>query len=305
MDRTTALKPQTIGIDFLLDRPTSEDKQLAQAAEHSAQQGIALVFAATTQANGKLTGALPSIAGTSEGFQGDINILPWYLELLPSGTPPPVQPFAQVLVQVSQNRLKPPPLPQLSPITEASHRLGQEWLRPILDFSLPPDRVFLPLAAKDLLDGKLPPGPLPPIVMIAAGGYKEAGLNGQGEDNFPTPLAIAYWRAQSPAGQRFTGAEAHAYGVHHLRRDHRIVPIPDLWMMGLAAVAGQGFVLFWQRRNPKRRRSVMMLIVVTLSYGALGLQTYVGAHLLLPWLLPSLVFGLYILPSLRKRHGSF
>jgi CHASE2 domain/CHAT domain len=308
LDRATALQPRSIGIDFLLDRPTAEDPQLAQAVQRATQQQIWQVFAATSQANGKLVGVLPSIASTAWSLQGDVNILPWYLEL-PSPTDP-TEPFAQRLAQVSgSRRMTPTTKPDrplyLSPLTQASHYLGQEWLRPILDFSVPPDRIFLPLAAKDLLDGNRPPGPLPPIVMIAAGGYKEAGLNGQGEDNFPTPLAVAHWRQQSPAGQRFTGAEAHAYGVHHLLRDHRIIPIPDLWMMGLAAIAGQGVVLFWQRRNPKQRRSVMMLIVVMLGYGALGLQTYISSHLLLPWLLPSLVFGLYILPSLRKRHGSF
>jgi CHASE2 domain/CHAT domain len=300
LDRATALQPRSIGIDFLLDRPTAEDQQLAQAVQRTTQQNIWQVFVATSQANGKLTGVLPSL-------QGDVNILPWYLEL-PTPTDP-AEPFAQRLAQVSGPRqITPttkPDLPlYLSPVTQASHGLGQEWLRPILDFSLPPDRVFLPLPARDLLDGKRPEV-IPPIVIIAAGGYKEAGLNGQGEDNFTTPLAIAHWRRQSPAGGRFTGAEAHAYAVHHLLRQHRVVPIPDLWLMGIAAIAGQGVVLFWQRRNPNRRASVMMGIAVTAGYGALGLQTYVGAHLLLPWLLPSVVFGLYILPSLRKRHGSF
>ena len=60
---TTAqtLKPQVMSIDFLLDRPTTEDQPLAQAVQAATQQGQWLLFSAQLKANRREIGVIPTI----------------------------------------------------------------------------------------------------------------------------------------------------------------------------------------------------------------------------------------------------
>ena len=69
-----------------------------------------------------------------------------------------------------------------------------EWLRPIEDFSIPPNLVYNRLPAWELLANKRP-DLSGQVVIIGSGGYSEAGLT-EGSDNFKTPAAISYWQPE-------------------------------------------------------------------------------------------------------------
>ena len=196
---------------------------------------------------------------------------------------------------------------RLQPLTKFSYRLQQMWLHPIIDFSIPPEAVYLRLPAWQLLENGdsslLPLTTLerrPSIVIIAAG-YQEAGL-APGEDNFPLPAAMNYWRSQkhppNPSSV-FTGGEIHAYMVHHLVNQRLVIPIPNLWLIGVAVLLGKGAVLMLETEvnNKKRKQEVLLLLLLlalTLIYGLASLQIYISAAILLPWVLPSLTFWSYI-----------
>ncbi len=275
--KTQGLNPRIIGIDFLLDRPTQEDAALKQSLQKL--QNTTPIFAASQKANGQTLGVTPSVS--QPAIEGYIEFYPGYIEL-PAQTCQRHCPFAYRINQLSQGSGQ----PTLLPIAQAAETLGQFWFRPIFDFSLPPDRIYQTLSAKTLLDGTQIQTP---IVLIAAGGYEQAGIRYNGEDNLARPLAINYWQK----GSGFTGAEYHAYGIHHLRQKHWVYVIPAILPMGLAAMLGAGL----RRRNILGRWGFLGYGAIAI-YGALGLQLYISG-VLLPWLLPSLVLGSYFLKEKR------
>lgn len=192
----------------------------------------------------------------------------------------------------------------------AAETLKQKWLRPILDFSIPPDRVYDRIAAWQVLEQPLnQPQLAQQVVIITSEGYDEAGVTRP--DYFPLPLALQYWRDRPAASTRdsdappvFTGAETHAYMIHHLRQQHLVVPIPDIWLVGLAALIGKGLQL---KLGPpaattcrQQRRRWLGLITTTGLYGLGTLQLYITAGVLLPWLLPSTLIWIYVLPAVRR-----
>ncbi|MBE9028392.1 CHASE2 domain-containing protein [filamentous cyanobacterium LEGE 11480] len=328
IDKAQTLKPKVIGIDFLLDRPTNEDATLSQSVKAATQQGQWLLFAANSKSNGREIGAVPSIANPNWTIQGHIGIYVNYTELLaPSQSCYETCPFGYLLALTGQLQRSPqpfhpnlnsktnardqilrhieqadPPLENLQPLLKTRltplsaivENFGQLWLRPILDYSIPPSQAYQKISAGALLDGKRPDRqPVPPIVLIAPGGYKQAGISQLGEDNFSLPLALRYWGG-AKANPIFTGAEAHAYMIHHFLHQRQVIPVPDLWMMGLAAIVGQGTAQYLKRRNIRRRHWVLGSSSANGLYGIAALQLYISSGLLLPILLPSAVFWLYL-----------
>jgi CHASE2 domain len=199
----------------------------------------------------------------------------------------------------------------LLPITSTSHAWGQDWLHPIQDFSIPPHQVYQRVSADQLLKGSFDTTTLssrsqPPIILIAPGGYGQAGESRPGEDNFAVPLAIAHWRAQQRSVSEiksFTGGEALSYMVHHFLQRRLVVPIPDLWMLGLAAIAGKATVLVLKRKRPGKVRAGWF-ILATAGYGLVCLQLYITPGIVLPWLFPSVLFWVYCLPMVRRNHDA-
>jgi hypothetical protein len=80
------------------------------------------------------------------------------------------------------------------------------------------------------------------LVIIGAGGYDQSGGGENAwQDYAPVPPAIGYGRSRSPDmafSEKFTGLESNAYMVHHLLNQHWVIPIPDLWAVGVAAIGG-------------------------------------------------------------------
>ncbi|NJR50280.1 MAG: CHASE2 domain-containing protein [Leptolyngbyaceae cyanobacterium CSU_1_3] len=231
--------------------------------------------------------SLPQPSNNQQNFRSQV------LDYLESSSPPQVK-------QLQQARL---PL-----LTSISQVAAQEWLHPILDFSLPPTQAYQQVSAHQFLEASFKPtlqsGGLPPIVLIAPGGYSEAGINQPGEDNYAVPLAIAdCWQAVDCANERwFTGAEFHAYAIHHLLNQRWLIPIPDVWMLGVAIVLAKGIVLVLKLKR-HNSVSVVWFILGTALYGLVGLQLYV-VGVVLPWLLPSVLFWVLIQPVVRRESNA-
>ncbi len=118
-------------------------------------------------------------------------------------------------------------------------------MRPIIDFSIPPDVVYDPLAAWQLLtkseeltndryDQQ--------IIIIASGGYPQAGVT-PGEDNFPVPLAVAYWRERlgltSGSSHNFTGSDGSRDSWNWYGRNcwvSRVATISSCWNINTLAI---------------------------------------------------------------------
>ncbi len=329
VERLTELNAKTLGIDYLLDRADSqpaETRELAAATRAAAAAQTWLVF-------GSIDGADPPvladerIAEPEWSLHGDILFFPGFVELLPpDGDCARSCPFAYSLALIHRLRaseLADRPQPGLDRATPLQRDLARylddpeklpaalaelsqqrlppparwfQWLHPIVDFSLPPSQVYEAIAAKDLFDGKVPSQIEEQAVMVVPGGYAEAGLDGEGSDNFPLPHAVGFWRGWS---EPFTGGEVHAYILHHFLTQRLVVPIPDAWLILLAALLGKSARILVLPRVNQRRRWFGILAGASVVYVGVSWQVFISLALLWPIVLPLSVFWFYLL----WRHG--
>jgi CHASE2 domain len=220
---------------------------------------------------------------------------------------------------------------RLQPVTAAVRNspINQVWLQPIIDFSIPMDRVYMRLSAKRLLEEETQEALKTTskenfdlskkIVIIASGAYPDAGTDSGIKDFRSLPPAIGYWqtklgkyndaaffemgRKNDPAYlDKFTGGEALAYTVHHIMNNHLIIPIPDLWTTGLASFLGKAISILirqqqkYQKKKSQQKNFVIGCCLANGIYGLASLELYVSAGILLPILLPSLMFWIAIAP---------
>ncbi|MBD2319769.1 CHASE2 domain-containing protein [Phormidium tenue] len=338
-------------LDSSMQEYPDEDRQLRETVENTVRKQIWIVFATVQGTNAWVVtdemALSPSVVNPNTTLRGYVNVPPWYMEVLPNQVSCSDRcPFAYLIalasaVSLSNDPSQPKPNldsrrdlrsqliealeanPQRSDLTNYLHRLrlpaiynfsqkfDQLWLQPILDFSIPPDRAFQAITAKDLLSDNFDISSLSthPIVIIAPGGYRQAGVDREGQDNFSVPMAIAYWRNKYPAiatvPHAFVGAEAHAYTVHHFRSRHLVVPIPDVWMMAIALILGRATALIYLQRDRRGTYWVIGLVIANSIYAVASWQWYISGLVLLPWLLPSLTFWICVLTVLRRKsHGA-
>lgn len=350
VDQLATNNPRVIGIDYLLDRPQEErDPILAKSIQNgiSAPQPIWFVLAAT-QNRGKWLLPLPNIASVNWSLQGNIQVRPGYMELLPRERQDHLWSFSSLLA-VSYELQKIPNTPQpklesktnfwqqintfledksnrnstilsferwqLQPITALSYwlnqiwmhpSLDQMWMHPIIDFSIPVEEVYSSIPAWELLESsKSPPRLQQQVVIIAPGGYHEAGIIRDGEDNFTQdlPLAVEYWRSQKNPhhdNQVITGGEIHAYMVHHLLTRRLVIPIPDFWVIAITIPLGKTLSFFFNQHREYRYQSLIIPTALMGIYGLIVLQMYISTALLLPWFLPSAMVWVYFTGCLKS-----
>lgn len=316
----------------------AKTEQLKEAIQNVQVQDIALVFGYVEHDDPRRGQISETLIDPELAVSGDISLIPWYLELPNSETDcdTSICPFSyQLALEFAQSQAEPEHLAlnseglgaqttdvvpsrqtwsersqwlqnfHLPKITERVSPFGQLWFQPILDFSLPPSTAHNTIASRDLLNDALHDTPEfeklnQSVVVLAAGGYEEAGFEEEGQDNFTVPSGIA---VQSQR-ETFTGGEAHAYMLHHLLERHLVYPLPDVWMILLAAWLGKEISIrtLQLKRNKWKQLQIGGLIV--LVYGMSGLQIYTMAGVLLPWFLPSLVYlGYLSISSSRKKYG--
>jgi len=199
----------------------------------------------------------------------------------------------------------------LHPLTNQAYLLRQWWLQPLIDYSIPPDQIYRLIPAWQLLEqpDQISWPSDPHVILIAPWGYGEAGVDQEGEDNYLLPTAVQYWRHRIPLDLRpsvFPGAEAHAYMTHHFLNRRLVIPIPDLWMILLAAVFAKGLTLLIRQASSKQRlRRMGLLAAATLLYGFLSFQLYISGNILLPILFPIATIWVYVMFALleKKSYG--
>jgi len=74
-----------------------------------------------------------------------------------------------------------------------------------------------------------------------------------------------------------------------------IIPIPDLWAIAIAAAIG--------KMLDSRQYKWRWALSIAIGWGLVGLQLYISAAVLLPWLLPVVALWAYCLPLRRLRKG--
>lgn len=334
--RLQKLNASVVGLDVVLDTPQkdppSADKDLKKALRQAVYQNMWLVIAGILESDRELSiSKTTAIASENWTLQGYIDVVdPHFVEIpLPDQNCREACPFAYLmsLVQISRSLLPVLPKPQTRPVSSLRTLLLDaidyktpeildlpaplNWnppfgLQPVVDFSLPPDLVYQRIPAWKLLDGETKKFPLlsGQVVLIAVGSDERLGIAPGHPDRFDAPAAMRYWTQQS----QLTGGESLAYMTHHFLTRHFVIPIPDVWVIGVAVIIGKITVLLLKRQqssvsSTRRLQIRTAAIGATAVYGVVGLQLYISASVLLPWLLPSLVFLAYVLPvTRRERH---
>ncbi|MDY7004654.1 MAG: CHASE2 domain-containing protein [Cyanobacteriota bacterium] len=326
-----------IGIDYLLDRFDDDgegDRFLATALQTAVKKQKWMVFAKDEY------GVHPEFASLNWSLEGDMTVLGdgRYVTTMDFRGSEDLT-FASILALVYrlnyENKYNDLPLPSLeskndlfrelsdyvelkkvveyenlfSPaarlnlLTVFSYWLRQMWLHPIVDFSISYDRVYDSIPAWQVLESNnsfVSEEVRNQVVIIAPGGYENAGVK-SGEDNIDNlPVAFWYWSS----GEILTGGEVHAYLLHHFLTNRLVVPIPDLWMILMAAFLGKSVILIlndYTDYSQKRNLWVVVFAVGNLGYLMVSLQVYISGAILLPIVSPSAIFWIYFLLNKRKR----
>ena len=117
VDKLVELKAPIVGIDYLFDRPNNGDRTLSNSIKSglTSSQPTKFVFATTLDNNGKWLTINPEIATDNWSLFGEIELLPWYMQLLPSSNDnPKPRPFSALLALSQQlQKLPNSPKPKL------------------------------------------------------------------------------------------------------------------------------------------------------------------------------------------------
>jgi len=330
LNKLGAAQVKTIGLDYLLDSPDQDDATLKKAVTAIQQTGTWMVFASNENEAGQKVGPTDKVANLGNTLFGNIVFWNWQIafptdltcttedcpfayQLAVAKTLQRSLPPAQVPQPQKQSRINPfqrdvsealatmlPSNPTEALIQKPNLPLGMPF---IIDFSLPPTRVYRRIAAWELVEEKLNQQTRQDlrnqIVIIAPDGYDRA------DDNEPVPWAIAYWRETSkrqPTGsadlwvdkaeqnsENLALGSVHAYVAHHLLTGHLIRSVPTWWMIVLSALAGKGSTLIINQKK-YWQRWVLIYLGMTLLYGVVSLELYLIGGVLLPWLFPVLAF---------------
>jgi hypothetical protein len=306
LQKTTQLQAPVVGLDVLLDAPQKNvpdgDRQLVKATQAAVESGQWLVFASSIASGKELTvNAATGIPQVQPILSGYIDADPYRLEL-PKNHCQEICPIAYIMALVKQSQQT---ANQLSFKTASRHQLLQQlpplpWpqmLPPIIDFSLPPDRVYRKIPAWQLLENPAQFAQLQQQVVIIAAASEQMGMVAGQADQVVAPIAMSYMTGQS----WLTGGESLAYMTHHFLQRHYIRPIPDLWLIGSAVVIAKLMGLGFDRFNLIQKNQKLIGGSVPILYGIAGLQLYVSAGILLPWFLPTGVFLTCFLSGKLKR----
>jgi hypothetical protein len=328
-------KAGVVGIDYLLDwadqQNPDHDRALAKAIQTSVRQNTIVVLP-ITEYQGEWISSNATILKENESAlqqgilrQGSVDLLtndtsmvvPYlqWAKVYSSPASPKRPSFPYELARVRQaqvrqaqrlmqrSRLSIAQRAHSSGIVEFSYNLRQMWFHPLIDYSLPSDRIYQIQSAHDFLQQST--GDLSArIIIIASGGYKQINKKNELGDNFQAPDAVKFWWGKS-AKSEITGGELQAYSTHHLLNDAMITPIPDLVMVLVAGVLAKGLLLATRRSHDLFIPISTGLLFLMVFYGLGCLQIYISYKVLLPWLLPSGTFLSYwFLQRLEKTsHG--
>jgi hypothetical protein len=334
LDHLKNLNAGVVGLDFLFDTPQKDpltgDADLRTSVKNMVDSNTWLIFAALLEPNREVgTNEALGINKWNWTLQGYVDSYTYFLEL-----PDPKRSCRQVcpisylmaLTQTAKQEVTDLPQPQTNRTTNLRTQLldtieqkktqkgnlstllnlkSPLGLEPLVDFSLPPQNVYTKIPAWQLMENpdinKFPL--ISKQVVLIAGSDDERLVIAPGQpDRTPAPSATNFWTNQ----HWLTGGESLAYMTQHFLTRHLIIPIPDLWLIGIAAIVGRITVFLLKKKSsldPTYKSKIITTSTgVVVFYGLLGLQLYISAAVLLPWFLPSSVFLAYVLPITRRKH---
>jgi CHASE2 domain/CHAT domain len=207
VNRLSQLDAKVIGIDFILDdtEQPNNSLKLRQAVQSAVQKNTWFVFATEEGENTRRSGVSKDIADSKWSLSGDISSYDWDVELLPINYKDvEIYPFSYMLAlaaifnkDATQNSPKPNLQRQMELQSEVVKHLNnyknpnktidtlrqnnflKQWIKPVIDFSIPPEKAYSSVSAcqlfadcKEKEKENVPQNLRNKTVMIIPGGYK-------------------------------------------------------------------------------------------------------------------------------------
>jgi hypothetical protein len=273
-----ALKAPIVGVDYVVKGYQPDQVELNQVLQNKGSTQFVFGASATWSR------PIPEIAAQGLGdvdLNGEHNSSPVFLARTRGDLSaiPDIVPFAHAMACLHSATCQ-DGRTQMQNITRLSAFWGQAWLNPWIDYSIAPQQVYSAIAAKDFLTLRSPM--TQPIVLIAPGGGSE--------DGYVSPQAFAH---QTDYNWQLTGGEIHAYMIQNLLQKRVVIPIPDLWMIGLTSVASKLLFHIFRKAGRKYIGRGVLLLLVPLIYSITSLGLYQNAAISLPIFFPILVYWAY------------
>ena len=299
--KTIELKVPIVGIDYVLKDYRKEQKILQDTLKQP--QNSRFVFG-TSERWGT---AHEELINPNDRIDGDIDFsdefkingrdrsLNFFARTIGDSSILPAYPFSHQILCIAQQQTKNCNLSDsrayYNPITKLSAWIGQQWLNPWVDYSIPFSQVYKMQLAKDFLQRK---EKTPDIVMLIPSEEKDF-------DACPIPMAILSQITTKPLPSSISGGEIHAYQLYNLLHQGLIIPIPDAWAIGIVGIFSK-LLLIWIEGLPRTQSIskwgwLMLLVVLPLVAYAVIFQVYVGIGLMLPVVFPTLVYLSYLFPQ--------
>lgn len=333
LDNTRKLNAKVVGIDYTFDTPQpGGDQDLGAAVSKAVDENIWLILGAVLESTREVgTNEAIGINKWNWTLQGYTDAYHYQVEY-PDGDCRHACPisYLMALVQAANREIEGLPQPNRNRTTNLRAEFfdaiankkptqgktgailkNHEFMgiRPLIDFSIPPSQVYTKIPAWQIMENpdtnKFPLVP-EQVVLIASGSDDRLGTSRNKTDYSIAPSATQYWAMQNRGRQRYlTGGEFLAYMTHHFLNRRMVIPIPNLWMIGVAVILGKT-TFFLLKRQPKwtsqnRPQIVLSAIALSSIYGIVSLQLYISSAVLLPWLLPTSVFLTYIISATRRK----
>jgi CHASE2 domain len=306
MQKTISLKIPVVGIDYVLKDAMPQQEMIQQAivqGQANRDKASRFVFGASATWGVAHPNAVhPDVRIDGDISVNDVSNHPVFLartigdptiikgsEATPHALPH--QLLCQYQQQPANCRLA-DSRAYYNPITAFSRWFEQQWLNPWIDYSIPIAQVYQPVTAQAFLQQSAPPQQSIALLVPS-----------EEFDGFQSPIVFKDYQRANPS---MAGGEVHAYLLYNLLRQGLIIPIPDLWMIGLVGIVSK-LLTFWlqqrpQARSPTRRGWAILLGIGPLVAYVIILQTYIGLGVAIPWLLPILTYYSYLLPQWYRQH---
>jgi CHASE2 domain len=320
-----------IAVDYLLNKPSTnkfEDLELANSIRDSESRDVNFMFASkiknakniSIHSNLNIKSLHRTISGDMDYNFYNYENFPHYItswnqeigELVPFSYGLAVMMSSQDRMMSSQDRV----IDRWNQNTVhnkiAAINTPLPWLTSlIIDYSWSPDRIYNRISARQLspespnlvedikLDLK------DKVVLIAPGGYDDAGVYEFGEDNLPLPLAIKLRSILGIKNHRgvdyyrnnhdFTGSEVHAYTADQIANNSNIIRIQDSLIMIVAIIFIESAIVY------KVYASKKVLIGSSTLYISLCISLYCIANISIPFLLPLAISFIYRIPFQKDK----
>ncbi len=301
VSRAIKLNTPTIAIDYALAYYRPEQKVLKETLARPTVSRF--VFGASEETGIPDQGLMnPSdrIDGdidlnTGPRTKGKIRDLVFFARTIGDLSELSIYPFSHQVLCVSQYRLKNCKITDrkayYNPVTFLSHSVAsQQWLNPWIDYSIPTQQVYDSVSAQDFLSKNQKSYK---ITMIVASSEED-------QDPFLIPTAMINHISTTNPPKLIAGGEIHAYQLYNLLHQGLIIPIPDVWAIGIVGIFSK-LALTWIQILPNDKRishrgwGAILVIGPLVSYVVI-LQIYITLGIMIPIVFPTLVYLSYWLP---------